>query len=105
MSLDRHVSRIVNIPIILVIDPHSLFIGYFEIMPLKLPMSHILHITRLLGMNAEENSLQQCNLNIPQLINVTLLSSRCFGAKYIDPQEDVWISRCRFAPVLATKCI
>lgn len=90
----------VNTPIILVIDPHY----YFEMMRLKRPMSHILQKSRLytfLGMYAEENSSQQCNLNSPQPIDVTLLSSRCFGAKYIDPGEDVWLHRCRFAPVLA----
>lgn len=102
MSLDRHVGRMVNIPIILVIEPHY----YFEMMPLKRPMSHVLQKSRryiFLGMNAEENSSQQCNLNSPQPINVTLLSSRCFGAKYIDPCEDVWIHSLPFCSRISDK--
>lgn len=54
-------------------------------------------------------SLNECwvfNLNSPQPIIITLLSSLCFGAKYLDPGEDVLvvgIVRCRFAPILVIK--
>lgn len=46
------------------------------------------------------------NLNSPHLIIINLLSSLCFGAKYLEPGEDVLVVggvRCRFAPILAIK--